>query len=110
MAGLTMDARGNLYGTAAKGAAGYGTVYKLGHAGSGWTFTPLYIFGGGADGANPMARVVFGPSQTLYGTTRNGGTTGICTGGCGTVFKLQPPPTVWGGGTRNLGVAFKITP
>jgi uncharacterized repeat protein (TIGR03803 family) len=93
MAGLTADARGNLYGTAAKGAAGYGTVFKLGHTGSNWIFTSLYTFGNGPDGAYPMARVVFGPNQTLYGTTYNGGLSDDCTGGCGTVFNLQPQPT-----------------
>jgi uncharacterized repeat protein (TIGR03803 family) len=93
MAGLTTDARGNLYGTAAEGGSGYGTVFKLGRQGSGWVFIPLHAFAGPpSDGANPMARVVFGPNQTLYGTTLHGG--GPCTnGGCGTVFNLQPPPT-----------------
>ncbi len=92
VAGLTMDAAGNLYGTSQNGGAGNGTVFKLGHAGSGWTLTPLYTFGGDSDGAHPVARVVFGPNHTLYGTTKNGGTTGDCTGGCGTVFNLQPQP------------------
>ncbi len=93
LAGLTMDASGNLYGTASKGGAGYGTVYKLKHAGAGWTLSPLYSFQSGADGAHPVARVVFGPNGTLYGTTEYGGTIGDCTNGCGTVFNLQPQPT-----------------
>ena len=92
MAGLSTDGHGNLYGTAAMGAHGYGTVFKLGHAGSGWVLTPLYAFQGGSDGEYPVARVVFGPNGTLYGTTRNGGGTG-CSTGCGTVFNLQPSPT-----------------
>jgi uncharacterized repeat protein (TIGR03803 family) len=93
LAGLTMDASGNLYGTASKGGAGYGTVYKLKHAGAGWTLSPLYSFQSGADGAHPVARVVFGPNGTLYGTTEYGGTPEDCTDGCGTVFNLQPQPT-----------------
>jgi hypothetical protein len=94
LAGLTTDEGGNLYGTTNKGGAGYGTVFKLGHSGSGWTFTPLYSFQNGPDGANPVARVVFGPDHTLYGTTEYGGETGYCTnGGCGTAFNLRPPPT-----------------
>jgi len=93
MAGLTQDASGNLYGTTSKGGAGNGTVYKLKHSSSGWILSPLYSFGGGSDGSNPVARVVFGPNGTLYGTTENGGTTGDCTGGCGTLFNLQPQPT-----------------
>src|SRR5271165_521288 len=51
-AGLTMDAAGNLYGTAeCGGPAGQGTVVKLSHKGSGWVVTPLYSFHGGSDGA-----------------------------------------------------------
>jgi uncharacterized repeat protein (TIGR03803 family) len=94
MAGLTMDATGNLYGTAENGGStGNGAVFKLKHAGSGWTLSPLYSFAGGSDGTHPLARVVFGPNGTLYGTTRQGGNTDDCTGGCGTVFNLQPQPT-----------------
>ncbi len=88
-AGLTLD-NGNLYGTAySGGASNAGTVYKLQHKGSGWTFSPLYAFTGSGDGANPAARVIFGPDRTLYGTTLNGGTSNS-----GTVFNLRPFPTV----------------
>ena len=108
-AGLTMDAAGNLYGTAAVGGytggycaqdSGCGTVFKLSHHGSGWTFTPLYAFQGDSglnnDAASPIARVIFGPDGSLYGTTEAGGG-GSCSyfhDGCGAVFKLSPPPTV----------------
>ncbi len=105
-AGLTMDRAGNLYGTAAGGGnsegycvesdgSGCGTVFKLSYHSSGWTFETLYTFSGQPDGANPEARVIIGPDGDLYGTTFLGGT-GFCppTGGCGTVFKLSPPPTV----------------
>lgn len=94
LAGLTRDQGGNLYGTASKGGTtDNGSVFKLKHAGSGWTLSPLYNFQGGVDGAYPVARVVFGPNGSLYGTTENGGTSGDCSGGCGTVFNLQPQPT-----------------
>ncbi len=107
-AGLTIDAAGNLYGTANSGGytggycgSGCGTVFKLTHHGSGWTFTPLYAFKGDSglnnDPANPGARVVFGPDGNLYGTTVTGGG-GRCNSfggyGCGAVFKLSPPATV----------------
>jgi uncharacterized repeat protein (TIGR03803 family) len=82
-AGVTMDGAGNLYGTTYTGGGGYGTVYRLKRSGSNWVFSPLYSFGGGSDGANPSARVIFGPDGALYGTTEFGGT-------AGTVFKLQP--------------------
>jgi uncharacterized repeat protein (TIGR03803 family) len=81
-AGVTMDGAGNLYGTTYTGGGGYGTVYRLKRSGSNWVFSPLYSFGG-SDGANPSARVIFGPDGALYGTAEFGGT-------AGTVFKLQP--------------------
>ena len=90
-AGLTLDKAGNLYGTTnggGAGYAGYGTAYQLKHKGAGWTFNPLYSFkgsGNGGDGANPQARVIFGPNGTLYGTTSAGGG-----GNWGTVFNLRP--------------------
>ena len=66
-AGLTMDRAGNLYGTAATGGQGFqycnlgcGVVFKLTHTASGWIYSRIYAFSG-ADGANPSARVVFGP-------------------------------------------------
>jgi len=47
---------GNLYGTVNSGGAGYGTVFKLAHRGSGWIFSPLYTFTGGGDGGGPAER------------------------------------------------------
>ena len=83
-AGLTLDAGGNLYGTASAGGTGSsGTVYKLTHKGTGWTINPLYSFAGGNDGAMPTARVILGPNGTLYGTTIYGGAYNA-----GTVFKV----------------------
>ena len=86
-AGLTVDRAGNFYGTASGGGAhGWGTVFKLTHSGSGWLLHPLYSFAGGNDGAQPYARVVFGPDGSLYGTTGSGGLNDA-----GTVFNLRPP-------------------
>jgi uncharacterized repeat protein (TIGR03803 family) len=102
--GLTQDANGNLYGITAAGGddqcsavyylVGCGTVFKLSHHGSSWVFATLYVFNGQPDGSLPLARVIIGPDGALYGTTAEGGT-GSCLGehGCGTVFKLQPPPS-----------------
>jgi uncharacterized repeat protein (TIGR03803 family) len=90
-AGLAMDAGGNLYGTTKYGAAGYGTVYKLSHHGTAWILSNLHEFAVGFDGAGPEAPVVFGPDGSLYGSTvYGGGTSEICTGGCGILFNLQP--------------------
>ena len=106
-AGLTMDRDGNLYGTTAFGGytgsqcgviGGCGTVFKLSHGGSGWIFNSLYQFQDNPDGSGPAGRVVIGPDGNLYGTTFYGGQTDACGGngeeGCGTVFKLSPPPSL----------------
>jgi uncharacterized repeat protein (TIGR03803 family) len=95
-AGVTRDAAGNLYGTAFVGGSGYGTAFVLKHKGSAYVFDLLYTFTGGADGANPLSRVVFGPQGLLYGSASAGGITtcqfqGLT--GCGTLFTLRPPVT-----------------
>ncbi len=56
------------------------------------TFTQLYQFVGGSDGANPLAGLVRDAAGNLYGTTFAGGVIGgtcIILGGCGVVFKLD---------------------
>ncbi len=91
---LTVDAAGNLYGTASAGGftgnncttTGCGTVFKLTHRGSGWTFTPLYAFQGNADASGPLAGVTIGPNGSLYGTTQYGGSSND-----GAVYNLRPP-------------------
>lgn len=104
-AGLTIDAEGNLYGTTAYGGPmvpgllcggapyGCGVVFKLSNLGSGQVVTPIYSFKQGNDGILPLARVVFGPDGSLYGTTNEGGEGSSCPYGCGTVFRLTPPTT-----------------
>ena len=101
VAGLTIDARGRLYGTTQSGGPENGScfqeqcgsVFRLAPQGSGWILNPLYQFAGPSDGATPMARPVFAPNGELYGTTTAGGAA-LCEGlGCGTVYGLQPPPT-----------------
>jgi len=88
--GFSIDAAGNLYGTTFDGGAGFGTVFKLKHSGSGWVLTPLYTFQGGNDGAYPKGRVIIARDGTLYGTTVDGGGNGCATLGCGTVYRLRP--------------------
>ena len=80
---------GTLYGTLFTGGTrggsnpnNGGTVFKLNIDGTG--FTNIYNFSGTNDGENPQARLVIS-SDTLYGTTLDGG----ATGGYGTVFKLN---------------------
>ena len=91
-ASLTVDAAGNLYGTATIGGGrSSGTVFELTNKASGWTFTTLYTFTGGSDGGRPRSSVVFGPDGRLYGNTYAGGNP-LCSGGCGTVYSLNPQP------------------
>src|SRR5579863_3802023 len=93
-AGVVMDSAGDLYGTAFVGGSGYGTAWLLKHHTGGYTLSVLHKFTGGADGANPLARIVFGPGGLLFGSASAGGSTN-CTFegliGCGTIFTLQPP-------------------
>jgi uncharacterized repeat protein (TIGR03803 family) len=85
-----MDRGGNLYGTGQSGGIGNnGTVFKMTHHMSGWTFSPIYQFKGGNDGSSPAAGVVFGPQGLLYGTTFFGGGASSP----GTAYVLQPPAT-----------------
>ena len=86
--GVIWDHIGNLYGTTASGGTyGSGVVFQLSSDGSGgWTETVLHSFGNGTDGAGIFTSgLVFDNSGNLYGTTRQGGTTGN-----GTVFELSP--------------------
>lgn len=87
-AGLTFDAKGNLYGTTFNGGAhGGGTVFQLTPPAAGktaWTETILFSFNG-TDGSGPAGSLLFDAKGNLYGTTEYGGKFGF-----GTVFKLAP--------------------
>jgi uncharacterized repeat protein (TIGR03803 family) len=93
---VVLDAHGNIYGTTFGGGNhncefGCGVAFELSSPGvGGWLLTTLYIFTGGADGANPEAGMTFDSTGDLYGTTTFGGNLQICGAGCGTVFKLAP--------------------
>ena len=93
LAGVTIDAAGNLYGTTyVGGGRSFGTVYRLVQAGSTWNFYLLYAFQGwtetSQDGSDPSSRVVIGPDGALYGTTHSGGNGLQCRElhGCGIAF------------------------
>jgi len=82
--GVTIDASGNLYGTAELGGTSdAGVVFKV-DATTGKE-TVLYNFTGGTDGAYPFGGVILDAAGNLYGTAEYGGTTFN-----GTVFKLTP--------------------
>ena len=90
VASLIADAQGNLYGTTvvggllasrACGTKGCGTVFSLSATGK---EKALHRFAGGADGTNPLGRLLLDSNGNLYGTTSaNGGQYGW-----GTVFKV----------------------
>ena len=91
---LFMDNAGNLYGTTITGgigncSGGCGTIFELTPSGGGWTYTELYQFTGGSDGAAPYSNLVQDADGNFYGTASAGGNT-TCTGGCGVVFKFTP--------------------
>jgi uncharacterized repeat protein (TIGR03803 family) len=98
-AGVIFDQAGNLYGTTLVGGDGiisYGTVFKLTpNADGSWKESILYNFcslTNCADGAGPIAGLIFDQAGNLYGTTVIGGSGVFCSrkGGCGVVFKLTP--------------------
>jgi uncharacterized repeat protein (TIGR03803 family) len=83
---LVMDTAGNLYGTTVQdGAYRAGNVFKLTSSGGGWTYTDLYDFTGGSDGANPFGGVTLDANGNLYGTTESGGANGA-----GVIWEITP--------------------
>lgn len=82
MAGVVLDQRGNVYGTAYGGGAhGAGVVFKIAPDG---TKTILHAFGGAGEGSNPNS-LVLDNHGTLFGTTD---AEDACLSNCGTVFTL----------------------
>jgi uncharacterized repeat protein (TIGR03803 family) len=97
VAGLIMDADGNLFGTTyyggtyGTGVGTGGTVFELVKSPGGYTEKVLYSFGGAPDGGNPAGGVVLDASGNIYSTTFYGGdaASGSCLpSDCGTVFEL----------------------
>jgi uncharacterized repeat protein (TIGR03803 family) len=84
-AGLIVDGNGNLFGTDnAGGPSDYGTVFEVAKTSSGYANTPTVLVNfDGANGANPQAGLVADVNGNLFGTTYNGGASGV-----GTVFEL----------------------
>jgi uncharacterized repeat protein (TIGR03803 family) len=81
---LTLDATGNLFGTANQGGSGQeGTIFKLTNKGR---FSVLHTFKGILQGANPAAGLILDSSGNLYGTTSEGGNFDDD----GTIFELNP--------------------
>jgi uncharacterized repeat protein (TIGR03803 family) len=105
--GLILDAEGNLYGTTSEGGSDRaGVVFELSPGSGGvWTQSILYNFVPGTDGYEPNSSLTFDAAGNLYGTTlAGGGSSTVCTNGCGTVFKLAPS----GSGTWTESVALRF--
>jgi len=82
LAGLVLDAKGNLYGTTYSGSA-RDTVFEVSPGG---TETVLHSFTArGTDGYYPSAGLVLDAKGNLHGTTLSGGANGG-----GTVFRVVP--------------------
>ena len=90
VATLLLDSAGNLYGTTyGEGQFGYGNVFKLSPSAGGWSYTSLYDFQGGSDGAFPQSTLIIDSEGNLYGTASEGGSRN-CESGCGTVWEITP--------------------
>ena len=81
LAGVILDAAGNIYGTTnTGGASGFGTAFEVNKNGK---FILLHTFTGGTDGKYLYGGLILDPKGRIYGTTINGGT-----GGYGTVWRI----------------------
>jgi uncharacterized repeat protein (TIGR03803 family) len=103
--GVTLDAHGNLYGTAVTGGGGSceggcGVTYKLSRNGGAWTQTVIHEFTGGNDGSGPGSPVTIDQHGNVYGTTPTGGANGV-----GVVYEIKPGA----GGSWNLVVLHTFT-
>ena len=89
--GLTLDAKGDLYGvTGAGGDHNDGTIFELTPGASGWTLTTLHSFIG-YDGDVPNGGLIFDAAGNMYGTTPSGG--GPNDGGV--AFEMAPGSGGW---------------
>jgi uncharacterized repeat protein (TIGR03803 family) len=93
LAGLLLDSSQNFYGTTSAGGStancsgGCGTVFSANPIGN--TYKVLYKFTGSpttADGADPVAALVFDSNGNLWGTAKKGGSKKF-----GTIFELASP-------------------
>jgi uncharacterized repeat protein (TIGR03803 family) len=82
-AGVTIDGKGNLYGTTPDGGGVFEVTPK---AGGSWTETVIHDFWRRkGDGGGPYAGVILDRTGNLYGTTEGGGAHQA-----GTIYELRP--------------------
>jgi uncharacterized repeat protein (TIGR03803 family) len=86
--GVTIDALGNLYGTAEGSICTfYSTAFELSEEGGRWSEQVLHNLAGLTDGGCPSSGLALDAAGDMFGTTDNGG------GGSdpgGTVFEIKP--------------------
>jgi uncharacterized repeat protein (TIGR03803 family) len=92
VAGLILDAQGNLYGTTQGDgvAPNYGSAFELSPSGNGWVITVLHTFRGGNDGGGVEGPLAMDSAGNLYGTTASFGPKGG-----GTTFQLTNSGSGW---------------
>ena len=117
---LTIGPGGHMYGTTLFGGNnkafdcyyGCGIVYDIHQHNGSWDFTTLHEFLIN-EGTNPHSGVTIGTDGALYGVTLTGGKqySDCDVAGCGTVYKLQPPPNAPPNATApwNLSVLYYFT-
>jgi uncharacterized repeat protein (TIGR03803 family) len=87
LAGLVRSTNGNFYGTTSGGGDfSAGTLFAVTPTG---TLSTLHTFSDGIDGASPATRLVEGLDGSLYGSTQDGGGTGL-----GSLFRITPEGTL----------------
>jgi uncharacterized repeat protein (TIGR03803 family) len=88
--GLTVDSKGNVYGTTTEGGKfGNGTVFEFTPTTGGhWKQAVLYDFPNIYLGGGPANNLVFDHAGNLYGTAGGGNLS--CPQTCGVIFKLTP--------------------
>jgi len=86
--GLVQDSEGYLYGTTSQGGTfGYGTIFKMTTDGLLVTLADFTFDGETNAGGYPLAGLLQSQSGSFYGTTSEGGTTGL-NSNAGTLFRI----------------------
>ncbi|HVI09021.1 MAG TPA: choice-of-anchor tandem repeat GloVer-containing protein [Candidatus Binatia bacterium] len=102
--GISLDANGNLFGSALYGGnsgcsggeyPGCGVIFEFSPvSGGGWSPHIPYSFTGANDGGGPQAPLAFDTAGNVYATS-NVATDHSCPGSCGAIVKLTPSGGSW---------------
>ena len=133
--GLVRGADGQLYGAVMQAGNGWGSIIRIDPASPAPVLTTIHAFNGGTEGRYPVGALLRATDGNFYGTTSEGGASGL-----GTVFKVTPAGvlttlasfagpdgknpwagviegsdgnfygTTLAGGSANKGTVFRVTP